>query len=557
MAAESDRRRGLHREARARLARLLAPSERTVVAAMRWLTGIAIAIANLIGMVIVFVLLAWVIPPPRTDVAHIVTLNLIFAFAYLGLALLVGLWLVMRRLRPGRRWLEQRRAPTAAEQRNILRAPMVIFVVVTALWLLAALLFGIVNTTFSAALGRRVVITILLAGLGTGAVAYLIGERLLRAVAARALAARELDDPALPGVTARTVFTWALGSGVPMLGLAILGASALLGEDYSRNRLAVAMIALAAVGLLVGLFATLIAARVTADPIVSVRRGVASVAAGDFDARVPVYDGSELGLLQSGFNEMAAGLQERERIRDLFGRHVGEDVARVALGREGRLGGEVRIAAVLFVDMTGSTELASARPAREVVEILNEFFGVIVEAVDEQGGWINKFEGDAALAVFGAPIEIRDPAGRALAAARASCVRLAERLPDIEAGIGVAYGELVAGNIGGAKRFEYTVIGDAVNEAARLMEIAKQRRPTVLASGAAVEAAGVSERERWVLEEEVVLRGRSRPTRLARPVVDGAGREPAEEGAPGAAGEAEARGDADAGRQARPDAERA
>ena len=70
--------------------------------------------------------------------------------------------------------------------------------------------------------------------------------------------------------------------------------------------------------------------------------------------------------------------------------------------------------AILFVDMTGSTELASSRPATEVVELLNEFFGVVVETVDEHGGWVNKFEGDAALAVFGAPQEIDDPAGRAL-----------------------------------------------------------------------------------------------------------------------------------------------
>ena len=187
------------------------------------------------------------------------------------------------------------------------------------------------------------------------------------------------------------------------------------------------MLALTGTGLLVGLLTTFIAARVTADPIISVRHAVSDVAEGNLDVEVPVYDGSELGLLQSGFNQMVTGLRERERIRDLFGRHVGEDVAREALEREDDLGGETREVAVLFVDMTGSTELASSRPATEVVDLLNEFFGVVVETVDAHGGWVNKFEGDAALAVFGAPQEIDDPAGRALRAAREMSERLESR----------------------------------------------------------------------------------------------------------------------------------
>ena len=159
----------------------------------------------------------------------------------------------------------------------------------------------------------------------------------------------------------------------------------------------------------------------TADPIISVRHAVSDVAEGNLDVEVPVYDGSELGLLQSGFNQMVEGLRERERIRDVFGRHVGEDVAREALEREEGLGGETREVAILFIDMTGSTELAVTRPATEVVELLNQFFGIVVETVDEHGGWVNKFEGDAALAVFGAPQEVDDPAGRALASAREMC----------------------------------------------------------------------------------------------------------------------------------------
>lgn len=491
-----------------------------MVRAIRWLTALAISFANLVGGVVVFVLLVWVIPPPAGEGDDSAIVNLALAAGYILVAVPLGIAWAMRRLRPGRRWLEQQegRKPTEAEQRNMLRAPLHVFFVVGVLWAFAALLFGGFNITYSFDLGRRVFVTVLLGGLATCAVAYLLTEWLLRPLAARTLKVRPLDDPALPGVTARTLFTWALGSGVPMLGLAMVGFSVLIDDDLSRNQLAVAVLVLTGTGLVVGLLSTVISARVTSDPILSVRHAISEVRDGDLDVEVPVYDGSELGLLQSGFNQMVEGLRERERMRELFGRHVGEDVAREALEREEGLGGEVREVAVLFVDMVGSTELASTRPATEVVEILNEFFGIVVECVDEAGGWVNKFEGDAALAIFGAPEMLDDPSGRALVAARQMTKRLRSEIEDIEAGIGVAYGEVVAGNVGGAKRFEYTVIGDAVNEAARLTELAKGYDPQIVASATAVEAASEQEGEHWRLEKEVELRGRSATTRLALPL---------------------------------------
>ena len=188
-----------------------------------------------------------------------------------------------------------------------------------------------------------------------------------------------------------------------------------------------------------------------------------------------VYDGSEIGQLQAGFNSMVDGLRERERIQDLFGRHVGEEVARAALEQGIELGGEVRDVAVLFTDVVGSTQLAAERPPEEVVELLNRFFAVVVEVVRKHGGWVNKFEGDAALAIFGAPTTLDDAAAAALAAARELAERLPKEVDGLEAAIGVSAGEAVAGNIGEESRFEYTVIGDPVNEAARLTELAKEK----------------------------------------------------------------------------------
>jgi adenylate cyclase len=133
---------------------------------------------------------------------------------------------------------------------------------------------------------------------------------------------------------------------------------------------------------------------------------------------------------------------------------------------------------------------------------------------------VNKFEGDGALCVFGAPVRLDDPAGSALAAARELRDTLLEELPEVDFGVTVSAGECAAGNVGAQERFEYTVIGDPVNEAARLCEIAKRMPERVVASGAAVERALGRERHGWTLGEETLLRGRDTPTRLATAPLD-------------------------------------
>ena len=208
-------------------------------------------------------------------------------------------------------------------------------------------------------------------------------------------------------------------------------------------------------------------------------------------------------------------LAERERLRDLFGRHVGQDVARAALGGDLTPEGEEREIAALFIDLVGSTSLALDRPPRQVVSVLNAFFGVVVHVVEAHGGVVNKFQGDAALCVFGAPVPRERPAADALAASRELGARLATEVPQVSFGIGVSAGRAVAGTVGAEARFEYTVIGDPVNEAARLCELAKARPQQVLASQAALERAGAPEDARWRLGESVTLKGRQAPTQLA------------------------------------------
>jgi adenylate cyclase len=269
----------------------------------------------------------------------------------------------------------------------------------------------------------------------------------------------------------------------------------------------------------IGLAGTVLVAMSIADPLRQLRWALGEVQRGNYNAHMQIYDASELGLLQAGFNDMVRDLAERQRLRDLFGRYVGEDVARRALERGTELGGQERDVAVLFVDLVGSTQLASTRPAADVVNLLNEFFRVVVDAVNRHGGFVNKFQGDAALAIFGAPIEHPDASGAALAASRELHDELVSVLgSDMEFGIGVSAGRAIAGHIGAQARFEYTVIGDPVNEAARLTELAKLEEGHVLASAIAVSGALDAEALCWDVGEIVELRGRSAPTQLARPL---------------------------------------
>jgi adenylate cyclase len=161
--------------------------------------------------------------------------------------------------------------------------------------------------------------------------------------------------------------------------------------------------------------------------------------------------------------------------------------------------------------------LVTSQAPAEVVAFLNRFFAIVVEEVDRHHGLVNKFEGDASLAIFGAPNHLDCPEDKALAAARAIADRLGGEMPECQAGIGVAAGKVVAGNVGAKERFEYTVIGGPVNEAARLCELAKALPGRLLATAGALQGASENERARWTLGETVTLRGHEQPTRLASP----------------------------------------
>lgn len=471
---------------------------------------------NLVGAGIVFVLSTLVIPSPSPERGTILSLA-IGVPVYVGLAVFVGAgWGTAGALR-ALRWAVEDREPDEKERLKALGVPWFLTRIQAGLWLGATVVFTLLAILLQPERALTTALTIGIASLVVCGIAFLFSEFALRPLAAKALSGEDRLRVHGLGVRRRMLLFWALGTGAPVTGLVVVAIMTLTSGDISRTKLAVVVLVLGGVVLCFGLLVTWLNARAVVAPILAVRDAMVQVGDGDLDAEVQVYDGTELGQLQAGFNQMVAGLRERENLRDLFGKHVGRDVAEAATLGEVELGGETREVSVLFVDLVGSTELAHEREPAEVVELLNRFFTVVVEEVDEHRGLVNKFIGDAVLAIFGAPVELEDHATLALAAGRAMARRLAEEVPDVAAGIGVATGAAVAGNVGEESRFEYTVIGDAVNAAARITELAKDVDGRLVAAWDSVEAADDDEAAHWQRHESVTLRGRSTETELAVP----------------------------------------
>jgi adenylate cyclase len=483
--------------------------------------------ADIIGALFVLGFLRFGLPPEdRIQLQDLPAFNLAVFLGYLFVSFTVASYLSLRLLIPVMRW--QRRdtllgdrdpASTEMARTRALKMPFYRSVISVTNWCLGSIVFIVASWPVASKSAPVVAVATGLGATATAIIGYLQSERVLRPVAVAALRGGVPENFRAPGVILRQVLTWVLSTGVPVLAIVLaLVASKFQILTAPAERLTTPILILALAALAIGLAGTLLVAMSIADPLRQLRWALGEVQRGNYNAHMQIYDASELGLLQAGFNDMVRDLAERQRLRDLFGRYVGEDVARRALERGTELGGQERDVAVLFVDLVGSTQLAATIPASEVVSLLNEFFRVVVDTVNRHGGFVNKFQGDAALAIFGAPIEHPDASGAALAASRELHDDLINVLGETDFGIGVSAGRAIAGHIGAQARFEYTVIGDPVNEAARLTELAKLEQGHVLASAISVSGALDAEALCWDVGEIVELRGRTAPTQLARPL---------------------------------------
>jgi adenylate cyclase len=225
-------------------------------------------------------------------------------------------------------------------------------------------------------------------------------------------------------------------------------------------------------------------------PIRDLAEGTERVAAGDYSQRLPVVQDDDLGALAASFNRMQAGLAERQRLQAAFGTYV-DPVLAARLLEQGDdvFTGERREVTVMFVDVRDFTPFAESNTAEDTVARLNALFEIVVPAVVDAGGHVNKFLGDGALAVFGAPNDLVDHADAALNASVLIQRVVAERFGgELRIGIGINTGMVIAGTLGDGSKMEFTLIGDTVNVAARVEQLTKTTHDPILITQQSVEA---------------------------------------------------------------------
>ncbi len=226
----------------------------------------------------------------------------------------------------------------------------------------------------------------------------------------------------------------------------------------------------------------------------------------------------ESGALAASFNGMISALAERARLREALGAYVDPAVVDRVLAEGTQLEGEEVPVTVLFLDIRGFTALAERQSARAVVVQLNAFYGRVVPVIERHGGHANKFVGDGLLAVFGAPDRLPDHADCAVAAALDVVADVRQAYGDaLRVGIGVNSGRVLAGTIGGGGHVEFTVIGDAVNTAARVEEVTRETGDDVLVTEA---TRALLRRDHGAFRErpKVALKGKRQVVRLFAPV---------------------------------------
>ena len=269
--------------------------------------------------------------------------------------------------------------------------------------------------------------------------------------------------------------------GVPVgalyLGFSEEAINAALASARNQALLITLLMVLAGLGGAVGLAAVL------SRPIFRLVQATGAIAAGNFNITLPVASRDELGVLTDSFNRMARSLREKEMIKRAFTRYVAREVVEEILKDPENLvlSGERRQVTVLFCDVRGFTPMSERLAPEEVVLLLNDFYTLMIETTFKYDGTLDKFLGDAVMAVFGAPMAHPDHSARAIHTALAMQEgitglnerRVRDGKEAISVGIGVSAGEAVAGTVGTEDRMEYTVIGDSVNLAARLESNAK------------------------------------------------------------------------------------
>ena len=491
--------------------------------------------ANGLGALLTFVFLSYIAPLPQGENAVEAVTIRDFIPMILGTTVLLALGGTLGRFayKYSPEWYERLRAGEShksmpeAVRWEVLNFPIVVAATSLAMWLLASLFFGLwagrsIRSFFAIAL---------VGGVFTSALAFFAVDWFWRRTVpiffpdghVRTTRAFRLT------VFARLLVVFLLSSIYPIGLLVALSLdrsrriiTASNPEAILKNMFLIEMFLLG-ISIASSTLMAFFASRTVIGPLEELEKAMARVEKNDLNVHVPVLSNDEVGYLAERFNEMVAGLRRGELLRNLLNLYVSPEVAREALEHGASLGGQLVECTVLFSDIRSFTTLSEQLDPEELIALLNRYMSQMVDVIVSHGGMVNKFGGDSLLAVFGTPI---NPLPNHAVAAVHAALGMRSALADfnqvqamlggsqLRCGIAVATGLVVAGNVGGKERIEYTVIGDTVNLAARLQAMSKELHHDILLN----EAAYLQACDTMQLEAEKVLgvtvRGKNEPVTI-------------------------------------------
>jgi adenylate cyclase len=472
--------------------------------------------ANLAGAVLVYLYFNFVDPLAQAEPGVYDPAERLVVFLIVSTVILSGnVYLSARWFGPLARWRHRLRdgadanAVPATIRRRVLNAPLANTVLTQAGWTLAGVFYLVylhaVAKLAPSEVGRITAALILVAGPLTSALTFLASEFYLRRQVPVFFPDGRIEREGVLRVPilARLGGTFAVTSVLPLALMMLVDFG--MQQRYGRGadisnfwgHLVRAQGFIAVVTGVVSLVMAWLVARFINRPVQALRAAMARVASGDLSVRAPVRSADELGELNAHFNAMVDDLRAAERTREIFGRYVSPAVAREALERGVALGGEVVFATAMFVDLRGFTAMSRRSEPMRVVEMLTEYYALVERVCSREGGVITQFLGDGVVVVFGGPLQpLPQHARAAVRAALALQRALAERnarttTEPLEAGIGICTGDMIAGNVGTGGRVTYTIVGDAVNQAARLQVMTRDYKASILITATTYEALPV------------------------------------------------------------------
>ncbi len=488
---------------------------------------IAMSLVSFMANAIVVTSITWLsgffIAPEQRYLAKIFDSDLTVLFCSRILPFVIVMPLIVYNLSPGFATdFKERVISSVALQKRVLQLPILTSISATLGWVIGIFSFGIIIIFFRPGTPLSFVFDTFVFTWVLAAMALLICYYALEFINRRMILphiSQHISAAALRGtfnlsIRMRLAIHLLATFGLPMIILAriIFFLDAHKPADFAYLQ-ARDLVMLLGIIVATGVVLTWLQSKFISAPLREMQNATARIQAGNFLTTVSVTSGDEIGTLAADINSMAQGLAEREQMRETFGRIVDPSV-RDYLLKEGHLEGELRHVTVLFCDLAGFTTFSEIHEPAEVVNFLNRYFALGQKTVAAHGGIINKFIGDAFMALFNAPAPLAAHADAAIAAAEEFRARYQTLAGTPKPGIriGIHSGAVLAGRIGSDERQEYTVIGDTVNVASRIEALGKKISENLLFSGET--AALLTTEKPWRRIGRIRLRGKSAETAI-------------------------------------------